>query len=99
MGYRVVHLYFETTVGFLSLYILQHAYTNDENIVCKYKAEIMQSDSGRESHCLYSGSWRNTIIDSLTEGIENAYNRGALKLLFTKCLESNEQVASMFNEK
>jgi len=98
MGYRVIQLYFETPNGYFSVYLLQHAYTKDDEIVCRYKSEIITVDSGREGYCAYMGGWKEHIIEALIEGIENAYDRGAMKLLFTKCLEDSDQVAKMFHE-
>jgi argininosuccinate synthase len=98
MGYRFFQIYFETPTGYFSVYLIQHAYTREEDIICRYKAEIVLSGDSRESHCIYNGNWKSNLLDALIEGIEKAYEKGALKLLFTKCLEDAQTVAKMFYE-
>ena len=94
-------MYYETTHGFLNLYIELNSYTEEDKIKSKFKGSIVVRNDERvtEEITLNQTTWNSSFMSTLDEGIQLAFKEGAIKLLFYKELEDSNYINSLFYEK
>jgi hypothetical protein len=87
MGNNILKMYYETSEGFLSLYLVERVYTEDDELVSVYRVEIFVNieQGSREvvAERVYTSSWFFHFTSALDQGVRECYARGAIKLLFT----------------
>jgi hypothetical protein len=101
MAHRIIQMYYETTHGFLNLYIELNSYTEEDKIKSKFKGSIVVRNDERvaEEITLNQTTWNSSFMSTLDEGIQLAFKEGAIKLLFYKELEDSNYINSLFYEK
>lgn len=86
MGNNILKMYYETQTGFLSLFLVERVYTQDEELVSSYRTEIFDNNEEGvrtvQSEKVYTSPWTFNFSSALEKGIAECYDRGAIKLLF-----------------
>lgn len=86
MGNNILKMYYETTTGFLSLFLVERVYTEDDELISSYRTEIFDNNEegvrSVQSVKIFSSPWTFNFTTALDKGIQECYERGAIKLLF-----------------
>jgi len=86
MGNNILKMYYETTTGFLSLFLVERVYTEDDELISSYRTEIFDNNEEGvrtvQSVKVFSSAWTFNFTTALDKGIQECYERGAIKLLF-----------------
>ena len=86
MGNNILKMYYETTTGFLSLFLVERVYTEDDEIISSYRTEIFDNNEegvrSVQSVKVFSSPWTFNFTTALDKGIQECYERGAIKLPF-----------------
>lgn len=86
MGNNIMKMYYETKTGFLSLFLVERVYTEEGELISSYRTEIFDNNEEGvrtvQSQKVYNSAWTFNFSTALSRGIEECYERGAIKLLF-----------------
>lgn len=86
MGNNILKMYYETQTGFLSLFLVERVYTQEDEIVSDYRTEIFDNNEEGvrtvKAEKIYTSPWYFHYTDALNSGIQECYREGAVKLLF-----------------